>query len=315
MSRVPGPRVGVLGGQGFIGSAAARLLARDRDVLVIDRSEGRNVFESSNVETRAADVTDPDALAEALDDCTSVVFAVGAMLPAESTASPISDVQHTLTPVLRVLDYLRDRPGMRLVFLSSGGTVYGNPAVVPVLETHPTEPISSYGILKLTAEHYMRMYRVLYGVDGRVLRVANAYGPGQPSGRSQGVVANFVHAAMRDEPLTVFGSGRAVRDYIHVNDVASAIRAALDTDGPHVVNVATGVGTSTHQIISMLEHLMGKTLKVDQRPARTFDVDAIVLDASALVAMTGTEPIPLERGLREVYQAAVASATTGHQIR
>ena len=304
-----GPQtVAVLGGTGFIGSAIARRLAVELDTVVVGRSVPHPHQQQRPGEPRfqRADLSDQESVDAVLDGVDAAVYSVGAMLPAESVASPLADVLHTLTPLLHVLEHARKHPELRLVFLSSGGAIYGNPTAMPVLESHSTDPISSYGVLKLTAEKYIQMYSHLYGVDARILRVANAYGPRQPLGRSQGVVGGFVDAALRDEPLRIFGTGRSVRDYIHVDDIALAVQAAVLTDGPEVVNVATGVGTSLLQLVDMLQELLDRPLHVDLQPGRAFDVDAVVLDASAFKAMVGSEPIPFADGLRGVVDVARA---------
>ncbi|MBO9555744.1 NAD-dependent epimerase/dehydratase family protein [Cellulomonas sp.] len=299
-------RVVVLGGTGFIGSAVVRHLEGEADVVVVGR--GGRAPGPVNHGTRflAADLSDAAAVESVLAGADSVVYSVAAMLPAESTASPVQDVTHSLTPLLHVLEHLRHHPTTRLVFLSSGGTVYGNPDSIPVHESHATRPTSSYGVLKLAAEKYIQMYATVYGIDARVLRVANAYGPRQPLGRSQGVVGTFIDAALHDRPLQIFGTGRAVRDYIHVDDVALAVQAALRTDGPEVVNVATGIGTSLVDIVAQVEQLSGSTLRIEMLPERPFDVHAIVLDASAFRAMVGVEPVPFQEGLTATFEVAKA---------
>lgn len=301
-------RVVVLGGTGFIGSSIVRHLAGESDVVVVGRGDRRPRHDETagGVRFVAGDLSDPIAVAAVLDGSDSVVYSVGAMLPAESTASPVQDVTHSLTPLLHVLEHLRRHPGTRLVFLSSGGTVYGNPESIPVHESHPTRPTSSYGVLKLAAEKYIQMYATVYGIDARVLRVANAYGPRQPLGRSQGVVGTFIDAALHGRPLQIFGTGRAVRDYIHVDDIALAVQAALRTDGPEVVNVATGVGTSLVDIVEQVEELSGTTLHIEMLPERPFDVHAIVLDAAAFRAMVGVAPMPFSQGLAATFAVAKA---------
>jgi UDP-glucose 4-epimerase len=117
-----------------------------------------------------------------------------------------------MTPLVRLLDELRGRPHVAMVFLSSGGTmVCWNPKMMPGAKDHPTGPTTSYAILKLTAEKYIGMFRELYDLEARVLRVANAHGPGQPTGRGQGVVGALVERILRRMPATVFGTGRVTR--------------------------------------------------------------------------------------------------------
>jgi UDP-glucose 4-epimerase len=300
-------RVVVLGGTGFIGSAVVRQLESEAEVVVVgryDRPPGRG--EVARALFVSADLSDAASVDAVLDGADAVVYSVGAMLPAESTASPVTDVTHSLTPLLHVLEHVRRNPTTRLVFLSSGGTVYGNPQTIPVHESHPTRPTSSYGVLKLAAENYIHMYADVYGIDARVLRVANAYGPRQPLGRSQGVVGTFIDAVLHDRPLRIFGTGRSVRDYIHVDDIALAVQAALRADGPEVVNVATGVGTSLIDIVEQLEELSGRALTVEMFPGRAFDVHAIVLDASAFKAMVGVEPTLFSHGLSATFDVARA---------
>ena len=227
------------------------------------------------------------------------------MLPAESVASPLADVLHTLTPLLHFLEHALKHPQLRLVFLSSGGAIYGNPTAMPVLESHSTDPISSYCVLKLTAEKYIQMYSHLYGVYARILRVANAYGPRQPLGRSQGVVGAFVDAALRDEPLRIFCTGRSVRDYIHVDYIALAVQAAALTDGPEVVNVATGVRTSLLQLVDMLQELLtgpcSSTSSRDARSRRRRGARRLGLQGDR-----GSTRSPFAHGLRGVVHVARA---------
>lgn len=301
--------VAVLGGHGFIGSEVVRRLSISNRVRLVDRGRRHSPpdhRDARGVERVISDLSDLRAVERAIGDSDAVVYAVSATLPAESTANPLLDVTTTLSPLLTVLEHLRHRPHVRFVFLSSGGAIYGNPRTLPVRETHPAAPISSYGVLKLTAEHYIRMYSTLYGLDARILRVANAYGPGQQVGRSQGLIANIVDAILRGRPVRVFGDGRAVRDYVHVRDVADGVRAAVCADGPPVMNVATGIGTPILGLLDILQEISGRRAGLELLPARPFDVEAIVLDGSAFLAMIGHEPTPLTDGLEEIWRLATA---------
>ncbi|GAA2726144.1 NAD-dependent epimerase/dehydratase family protein [Cellulomonas aerilata] len=304
-----GSRAVVLGGTGFVGSAVARrLLADGFDVTVAARRAPRDPGRLAGARVLTLDASDPTVHDELLEGASAVVYAVGCLFPQESNASPLADIQDSLTPLIHLLEALRRRPSVSLVFLSSGGTVYGNPRTLPVTEDHPTDPTTSYGILKLAAEKYIGMYRELYGIDARVLRVANAYGPLQPVGRGQGVVGVFLEQLLQGAPVTVFGAGRSVRDYVHVDDVARAVSVSLTAAGPATLNVGTGVGTSLLQIVQLLEQITGRGITVRHEPARGFDVESIVLDVSAYRALAGHDPVGLHAGLAATYASAVEVA-------
>ena len=297
--------VAVLGGSGFIGSAIARVLIEDGfDVSIVGRREPAVRPEWFDKATFIQqEVSDEAAYDRLLEDVTDVVYSFTGLLPYQSNMSPLTDIIESLTPLISLLEALRKRPDVSMVFLSSGGTVYGDPRVLPVLEDHPTDPITSYGILKLTAEKYIGMYRDLYGVRARVLRLANVYGPLQPVGRNQGVIAEFMSSIVRGAPLKIFGTGRAVRDYIFVDDIAEAVVAALRIGGPHVLNVGTGVGTSLLQIHQILQDVTGQSIDVDFFEPRGFDIESIVLDSGAYQALTGLTPIDFRSGLDKTWHA------------
>ncbi|WP_066514903.1 NAD-dependent epimerase/dehydratase family protein [Curtobacterium ammoniigenes] len=299
----------VLGGAGFIGSAVVRDLVASRwKVTVLSRTVAPEAEWLDSVRFVHGDASDASAYPTLLDGITHVVFALTGLLPQQSNSAPLADVAHSLTPLLHLLDELRSRPTIRLVFLSSGGTVYGNPRTLPVLEDHPTNPLSSYGILKLTAEKYIGMYTELYGVDARVLRIANAYGPSQRTGRGQGVIGEFARAVANGEPLTIFGDGLSVRDYIYIDDVARAVTSAMRTGGPQIMNVGTGVGTSLLQLHQLFEDVLGRSLELRALPSRGFDVASIVLDSAALHALTGQPPTDLRTGLTWTLRAQARAA-------
>lgn len=299
---LPG-RVVVIGGNGFIGRRAVeRLVESGHEVDVVGRRRVDDPVDGVRYHERdAATIGSHDPL---LDDVMAVVFAATGMLPAASNHDPVGDAIASLTPLLHLLEALRSRPGTALVFLSSGGTVYGRPKALPLAESHTTEPLTSYGIMKLAAEKYIGMYGALYGVRSRILRIANAYGPCQPVGRHQGVVGEFIQAHLEGRPIRVFGTGAAVRDYIHVDDVARAIELAVGVDLPPLMNVGSGVGHSVSDLIQLLAAVSGRTPNVEHVASRPFDLDAVVLDVSMFRSLQFQPPIPLEEGLADAWAAA-----------
>ncbi len=302
---VPGS-VLMLGGTGFIGSAVSRLLASEGyNITIVTRRQPEMPDPwSAEVEWINGDASDPNLYDSILDGATHVVYLLTGLSPVESNRTPLMDITQSLTPLLLLLDALRQRPHIKLIFLSSGGTVYGNPRTLPVSEDHPTDPTSSYGILKLTAEKYIGMYAELYGIQARILRIANAYGPRQRTGRGQGVIGEFVNSILENRPLTIFGDGGSVRDYIYVDDVAIAVAAALKSQGPRVMNIGTGVGTSLLQLHQLFEDILGTSLPLEAKASRGFDVAAIVLDGATFLALTGHSPIDLRTGIDWTLRAA-----------
>ena len=189
----------------------------------------------------------------------------------------------SLEPLLTVLEALRSRPDIGLTFLSSGGTVYGNPARLPVQEDDPTEPMTAYGISKLACEKYITMYATLYGIRARVLRCSNVYGEGQRADRMQGAVAVFIDCMANHRPITIWGNGTIVRDYLYIDDVVAAtLRLAAHHGGPTVVNVGSGDGHSLLQLIDVLSAVTGMPAKLQFAAGRDFDVREIVLDIARL---------------------------------
>ncbi len=244
------------------------------------------------------DATVQGIVGDALAGVDHVFYCAGGLMPAQSNLDPATDAALALPPLLRVLEELRVRPGVRLTYVSSGGTVYGNPVTIPVPESHPTEPQTSYGVMKLASEKYVLMYARLYGVGVRILRCSNVYGEFQPADRGQGFVAAAL-ARLRDgRPITLFGDGRNVRDFVYAPDVAGVMVAlAARSGGPRVLNVGSGEGIEIRELLELLEQVTGTTARIDWQPDRGLDVRRIVLDITALRRELDFAPTPLVDGL------------------
>jgi UDP-glucose 4-epimerase len=295
----------VLGGTGLLGAEISRALVDAGDeVAAVARRAPRGATSAVLAEASyvGGDVDDAAFLDEVLAGADRVVYAVGCPFPAESNLDPVSDVEKTLPSLLRVLQAMRRHPGARFTFISSGGTVYGNPARLPVGEDAPCEPLTSYGIMKLTAEHYVHLYRRLYGLDSHVVRISNAYGPTQVPGRGQGVVAAFLAAAANGEGVQIYGDGSIVRDYIHVREAASAVAALANlAEAPPVCNIGSGMGHSVAQVHRIVEEVTGTHLEVSRLPDRGFDVRAVVLDVSRLSSLLEWRPSSLRDGIAATW--------------
>ena len=195
----------------------------------------------------------------------------------------------------------------RFVFVSSGGAVYGRAARLPAREDDPTEPISAYGVGKLAVEKYVALFSSAHGLPGVTLRLSNPFGPYQLAGTPVGVVARMVQKLSAGEPIEIFGDGSTVRDYLEIGDAARALALAADPGRlpPGLYNVGSGEGTSLAEVAATVGAVAGRPLEIVHRPARGFDVPAIVLDTARLRTASGWRPeVPFAEGVERLWRAA-----------
>ena len=233
-----------------------------------------------------------------------VVHLVSATLPASSNDNPVYDVEANVVASLRLLEAARAARVRRILFISSGGTVYGPARRLPIDEDHPTEPACSYGIAKLAIEKYLGLYARLHGLKSTVLRFSNPFGERQNPGSAQGAVAVFLGRILAGRPIEIWGDGSVVRDYLYIADGARAFRLVLEKepDGP-VYNVGRGVGTTLDDLVTVLKRVTGRPVEVVRRPGRPIDVPANVLDSRRLEAAVGWRPrVDLEEGLARTWE-------------
>lgn len=301
-------------GWGFIGAAIGhRLLSSSRSIVGFTRSETARtqIARQEGVEMFIGDADGGTQLEKALDGVSHVVYAAGGLLPPSAAAAPLEDATATLSPLIHTLEALVGRPEITLTYISSGGTVYGNPLHTPVRETDPLAPISPYGASRLAGEIYVQAYARAGGTAVRVARCANVYGPGQPADRSQGAVAVFLHRVSSGLPVEIVGDGSAVRDYVYIDDVAGAVAQLIDlTIEVDTVNVGSGVGHSVQQLLDNVGEVVGRPIRAEFRPPRRHDVAAIVLDITKLQSLISYAPIALVEGLRRTWEARETSEVT-----
>ncbi|MGK0339140.1 MAG: UDP-glucose 4-epimerase [Candidatus Azotimanducaceae bacterium] len=275
-------KVVIFGGGGFIGSTIAdRLLAKGHSLRIFERPRVqpyREFTDSEEVEWVAGDISSMHDVSDAIHGVDSVLHMVSTTLPKSSNDDPIFDVQSNVVGSLHILNAMVTHRVPSIVFISSGGTVYGNPLYLPVDENHPTNPVVSYGITKLAIEKYLQVYELLYGIKAITLRVANPYGERQRLETAQGAVGVFLHHAIKGIPVEIWGDGSVTRDYIHVSDVAEAFSTALEYSGEQrLFNVSSGVGTSLNDLIDRIEDVLGQSIERRYLAGRSFDVPVNVL--------------------------------------
>jgi UDP-glucose 4-epimerase len=187
----------------------------------------------------------------------------------------------------------------KVIFVSSGGTVYGIPRQIPIPETHATDPLCSYGICKLAVEKYLYLFQALHGLAYCVLRLSNPFGERQRIASAQGAVTTFLHKALNQEVIDIWGDGSVVRDYIYVGDAVQALLAAIDrrADG-QVINVGSGLGQSLNDILAAIETLNSAPVRRRYTAGRPFDVPVNTLDiARAQVVLNWRPEVPFSEGL------------------
>lgn len=275
-------RAVVVGGNGFIGSHLVDLLLKERwQVVVYDRYPERYRVPLPYVDYVYGELENATLLRSVLSRADIVFHLVSTTTPRSSNESPIFDIQSNLVGSVNFLQVCVEAKVAKVVFVSSGGTVYGVPHTLPVKESHVKNPISSYGVVKLAIEKYFQLFHRLHGLPYTILRPANPYGIRQNPEGEQGVVAVFLGRVMRDLPITIWGDGQVVRDYFGVNDLArAAVKSAMLETEHKVFNIGSGVGVSLNGLLAVMERVVNRPLQVVRLPGRPFDVPELVLDVS-----------------------------------
>ncbi len=292
----------VIGGGGLIGHHLVPLLLESgRQVSVMGR-HARPLYPLPRYASYVAgDFGDPGLVSGLLSRHGEVVHMAYATVPNTSFDDPLGDLLQNLPPTVRLFIEAAKRD-CRLVFISSGGTVYGPPRTLPIPEDHPTAPISPYGLTKLTLEKYAHLYAATHGLKAICVRPANAYGAGQRPFSGQGFVATAMASAMLGRTIKLFGEGKAVRDYVYASDIAAGIVSVLERGQIGATyNLGSGVGVSNLEMVGLMAPMLreiGFESRIEHRPGRVFDVAMNVLDSSRLTQRTGWVPkVRLEDGL------------------
>jgi UDP-glucose 4-epimerase len=308
-------RAVVTGGAGFIGSTLVdRLVREGHQVVVVDDLSSGSLANLAAaqaepgraVEVAERDIRDPKTTALIADAAPEVVFHLAAQADVRvSVADPAFDAEVNVVGSLRVLEGARQGGARKVVFASSGGTIFGDPdpADLPVDERHPQHPLSPYGVAKKATGDYLRAYQALHGLDYAALALANVYGPRQDPHGEAGVVAIFAGKLLAGEPCTIFGSGEQTRDFVYVDDVVDAfVRAARDESaGGLLANVGTGVETSVNQLYAAMAGAAGFDAAADYAPARPGELDRSALDPGLARETLGWSPqVSLDDGVAHV---------------
>jgi UDP-glucose 4-epimerase len=282
----------VIGGNGFIGTHLVdRLLESGRSVRIYDHSPNKFRALPPKVEYVEGELGNYGLVREALEGMEVVYHFVSTTSPKTSNDDPVYDVCSNLLDTIKLLETCTQSGVGKVIFTSSGGTVYGPPETLPLTERHPTNPTSSYGIVKLAIEKYLALFRRLHGLDYFALRISNPYGPNQDPTRQQGVISAFLHRLHTGEPIKIWGDGSVVRDYLYVSDLVDALEHASEVEPREpVINLGSGCGISLNELLRLMADIVGERPAVEYLSARALDVPAVVLDISRAGQELGWSP-------------------------
>jgi UDP-glucose 4-epimerase len=313
-------RVLVTGGAGFIGShvAEGHLQRGDQVWIVDDLSSGKLENLPEGAVFHRMSIEDP-SLGDLFDEVGfDLVNHHAAQIDVRvSVEEPARDARTNVMGLLNVLEASRKTGVVRLVYVSSGGVVYGEPEERPTPETAPKLPLSPYGVSKLSGEYYLNYYRAIHGMEYVALRYSNVYGPRQDPHGEAGVVAIFCTRLLAGEELSIFGDGEQTRDYVYVKDVVQANLRASDMrlaggEGldERAFNVGTGMGTSVNRLADLLESVSGLRTSRSFKAPRKGELRHSALDASRFSTRGWAPRHSLRDGLRETYQWIAGSVGT-----
>jgi UDP-glucose 4-epimerase len=303
----------VLGGTGFIGSYVVdHLIAAGHSVCSVSRGPEALRPTCASVDYLHLDLREAkalDVLAAAIAKADAVLHLVSTTVPGTGDRDPKVDIADNLVPLLRLMEIMLSANVHRLIYLSSGGAVYGSPKMIPVREDHALNPISSYGIVKVAAESYVNLFARTRGLSSAILRPSNPYGERQGREANQGLVNTLLRRAMSGDSVQIWGDGTAVRDFLYVDDLARLIVLAVESTAEGIFNVGSGSGTSVRQMVEVVESVTRRPLKVEHLPGRSVDPPVSILDSSLASQTFGWTPkVELRDGVARTWEWLKATA-------
>lgn len=303
----------VLGANGFLGANLCKgLLSSGHRVRTFSRQPFRAdlVTEGPALEHYVGDFCDRADLKRALEGVDIVFHLISTTLPQSSNKDPVFDVESNIGGTVALLEAMRESDVNKILFVSSGGTVYGATDSAAIHEGMPTNPICSYGIGKIAIEKYLFMYQELYGLEYFVFRLSNPYGIGRKMGKQQGAINSFLANALQGNAIEVWGDGSVIRDYIYIDDVVDACVRVVSVKkwSGEVLNIGSGQGASLIDIVTVIGEVIGMEVKCSFQASRSFDVPVNVLDITRAGRVLSWSPkVSLSQGVEITRQWLIAT--------
>lgn len=288
----------VLGGMGFIGKHLCRaLINKGYEVHLLDRHSDFHPIQGITI--YSGNLSDQGILNQAISGCDYVFHLISNTPPRGGYWDLSRNLLQDHSDTLQLLEVARRSNIKKIIFASSGGTVYGMPQQLPISEDHPAFPIHPYGVSKLIIENHLRLYWQVYGLDYCIFRVANVYGEEQVTKNSQGVMYSFILDALQSGEVNIWGDGTVIRDFIHVNDVVNALILPLTCESQsRLYNIGTGVGHSLNDLVNMIREIAHVSINLKHHVENRVEIPINILDYSLAKSELGWQPtISLQEGM------------------
>lgn len=300
----------LLGAAGFIGTNLTIKLAEEQHNLVTLVDRNVSYFTSvkakgfTNIKYIENNLNVNSDFGNIVANQDIVYHLISTTIPATSNKHVLQEIIVNVVFAANLLDACVNNGVKKIVFISSGGTVYGKEANCPLKEETPTKPISSYGVQKVTIEKLLYLYRYINGLDYRIIRLANPYGPYQRPNGVLGAVSTFTYKALKNEKIIVYGDGSVIRDFIYIEDAVKAILNIVNGENIHrTFNLGCGYGTSIEEVLNTIRKALGLDMDIEYTPARPIDVPVNYLDISRYEEAYGKlNPTSLEEGIKKTAQ-------------
>lgn len=274
-------KVLILGAGGFIGRRLCEKILQTDSVIAYDLKLPDTLINQSNVQCIKNDFTKENNFSCLLKETDLVYHLISTTLPSENTSEISEEIVNNVVPTVRLLEAIKNsKRKIKIVFASSGGTIYGETGDKKNKVTDPLHPICSYGVQKKIIEAYMEFYGVRHAIDYKIARISNPYGVGQNKCRMQGVIPILINRLILGESATIFGDGNSKRDYLYMDDLIEALLKLGQYDGSKkVFNIASGNVHTLNEVINIIQKELGKSFTyINYVPARSFDVSNTILD-------------------------------------
>lgn len=303
--------IALIGGGGFIGTNLTNFfIEEDYNVLVIGRNVIEDIPNSTNkIRKKLLDVNKTSKLIEALAEYENIVWLVNDLVPSASMDSLVDDFTFNLNPLIHFLESVnRLRNLKRFVFISSGGTIYGDsPNKTFLKEDNTKNPISAYGLSKIIAENYINFITNRSSIESIIIRPSNVYGNHQNFKKPQGIVGFAFNALVNYKTIELYGEGKVIRDFVHVLDLAEAIKRCVESKYEiatvKTYNVGSQEGYSVREVLDMINEISNQKIQTTLKPSRSFDCSYNVLDISKIKNELKWQPkVEIKDGLRSVWE-------------